>query len=98
MRSTRSRPKLSSQPRTWRSSTAARPRSRSTAETERFYREVLDFTLTDYVDIQAARAVFLHVNPRHHSLAFAELPMRVQEILAPESLILCQLIDYPQTN
>jgi hypothetical protein len=26
---------------------------------------------------------------------FVELPMRVQEILAPESLILCQLIDYP---
>jgi biphenyl-2,3-diol 1,2-dioxygenase/3,4-dihydroxy-9,10-secoandrosta-1,3,5(10)-triene-9,17-dione 4,5-dioxygenase len=49
--------------------------ARSSAETERFYREVLGFTLTDYVDIAATRAVFLHVNPRHHSLAFAELPL-----------------------
>ena len=50
--------------------------ARSSAETERFYREVLDFALTDYVEAQALRAVFLHVNPRHHSLAFAELPIR----------------------
>ena len=50
--------------------------ARSTAETERFYREILGFALTDYVDAQALHAVFLHVNPRHHSLAFAELPIK----------------------
>jgi len=50
--------------------------ARSSAETERFYREVLGFTLTDYVDSDRLHAVFLHVNPRHHSLAFAELPLK----------------------
>jgi len=53
--------------------------ARDSAETERFYREVLGFTLSDYVDTELSdhplRAVFLHVNPRHHSLAFAELPI-----------------------
>ena len=53
--------------------------ARNSAETERFYREVLGFTLTDYVDTEVSghplHAVFLHVNPRHHSLAFAELPI-----------------------
>ena len=53
--------------------------ARNSAETERFYREVLGFTLTDYVDTvvsgHSLHAVFLHVNPRHHSLAFAELPI-----------------------
>jgi biphenyl-2,3-diol 1,2-dioxygenase/3,4-dihydroxy-9,10-secoandrosta-1,3,5(10)-triene-9,17-dione 4,5-dioxygenase len=48
----------------------------SSAETERFYREVLGFTLSDYVDSDRLHAVFLHVNPRHHSLAFAELPLK----------------------
>jgi 2,3-dihydroxybiphenyl 1,2-dioxygenase len=52
---------------------------RDSAETERFYREVLGFTLSDYVDTEVMgrplHAVFLHVNPRHHSLAFAELPL-----------------------
>jgi extradiol dioxygenase len=50
--------------------------ARSSAETERFYRDVLGFTLTDYVDSDRLHAVFLHVNPRHHSLAFAELPLK----------------------
>lgn len=45
-------------------------------ETERFYRDVLGFTLTDYVDTEAFHGVFLHVNPRHHSFAFAELPLK----------------------
>ena len=49
--------------------------ARDSAETERFYRDVLGFTLTDYVDTEAFHGVFLHVNPRHHSLAFAELPL-----------------------
>jgi extradiol dioxygenase len=50
--------------------------ARSSAETERFYREILGFALTDYVESERLRAVFLHVNPRHHSLAFAELPLK----------------------
>jgi extradiol dioxygenase len=50
--------------------------ARSSAETERFYRDALGFTLTDYVDSDRLHAVFLHVNPRHHSLAFAELPLK----------------------
>jgi 2,3-dihydroxybiphenyl 1,2-dioxygenase len=53
--------------------------ARDSAETERFYRDVLGFTLSDYVDTEVMghplHAVFLHVNPRHHSLAFAELPL-----------------------
>jgi len=52
--------------------------ARDNARTERFYRDVLGFSLTDYVNFErdgrAFRAVFLHVNPRHHSLAFAEVP------------------------
>ncbi len=50
--------------------------ARNSAETERFYREILGFKLTDYVESRSLRAVFLHVNPRHHSLAFAELPLK----------------------
>jgi 2,3-dihydroxybiphenyl 1,2-dioxygenase len=53
--------------------------ARDSAATERFYRDVLGFTLSDYVDTEVMghplHAVFLHVNPRHHSLAFAELPL-----------------------
>lgn len=53
--------------------------ARDNAQTERFYRDVLGFRLTDYVNFErdgrAFNAVFLHVNPRHHSLAFAEVPM-----------------------
>jgi 2,3-dihydroxybiphenyl 1,2-dioxygenase len=53
--------------------------ARDSAETERFYRDVLGFTLSDYVDTEIMghplHAVFLHVNPRHHSLAFAQLPL-----------------------
>jgi 2,3-dihydroxybiphenyl 1,2-dioxygenase len=49
------------------------------ARSERFYRDVLGFSLTDYVDFErdgrAFHAVFLHVNPRHHSIAFAEARM-----------------------
>lgn len=47
--------------------------------TERFYRDVLGFRLTDYVDTDfmghPIHAVFLHVNLRHHSFAFASLGM-----------------------
>jgi 2,3-dihydroxybiphenyl 1,2-dioxygenase len=55
--------------------------------TEQFYRETLAFGLTDYVDFErdgrAFHAVFLHVNPRHHSLAFAEVaaPKRLNHFM-----------------
>ena len=47
-----------------------------------------------------AAALDLLADPRLDALlapacAFVELPTRVPEILAPESRILCQLIDYP---
>ena len=52
---------------------------RDCARTERFYRDVLGFRLSDYIDTefmgQPLHAVFLHVNRRHHSLAFASLDM-----------------------
>jgi NADPH:quinone reductase-like Zn-dependent oxidoreductase len=49
-----------------------------------------------------AAALDLLADPRLDALLapavpFAELPVRVPEILAPVSPILCQLIDYPQT-
>jgi 2,3-dihydroxybiphenyl 1,2-dioxygenase len=40
-----------------------------------FYREVLGFGLSDYF-LAPYRAFFMHVNPRHHSLAFAETGKR----------------------
>jgi 2,3-dihydroxybiphenyl 1,2-dioxygenase len=36
-----------------------------------FYRDILGFRLSDYV-LHPFKAFFLHVNPRHHSLAFLE--------------------------
>ena len=52
--------------------------ARDAARSEGFYRQVLDFSLSDYVDFErdgrAFHGVFLHVNPRHHSLAFVEAP------------------------
>jgi 2,3-dihydroxybiphenyl 1,2-dioxygenase len=36
-----------------------------------FYRDVLGFALSDYI-LKPFKAFFLHVNPRHHSLAFIE--------------------------
>jgi len=61
--------------------------ARDIAKTERFYRDVLGFRLSDYVDTELmgapVRAVFLHVNPRHHSLAFATLnfPKRLHHVM-----------------
>lgn len=60
---------------------------RDTGVTERFYRDVLGFRLSDYVDTDfmghPIHAVFLHVNPRHHSLAFAALgqPKRLHHLM-----------------
>jgi 2,3-dihydroxybiphenyl 1,2-dioxygenase len=52
---------------------------RDCSRTEQFYRDVLGFRLSDYIDTEfmgkPLHAVFLHVNPRHHSLAFASLDM-----------------------
>ena len=47
--------------------------------TERFYRDVLGFRISDYIDLQAGpnnrvKMTFMHVNARHHSFAFAERP------------------------
>ena len=53
--------------------------ARDCNRTERFYRDVLGFRLSDYIDTEfmgkPLHAVFLHANPRHHSLAFASLDM-----------------------
>lgn len=40
-------------------------------EMDRFYREVLGLRLSDYMDEGPIHATFLHMNPRHHSIAFA---------------------------
>ena len=61
--------------------------ARDVVKTERFYRDVLGFRLSDYVDTDfmgtPVHAVFLHVNPRHHSLAFAtlQLPKRLHHVM-----------------
>lgn len=45
---------------------------------EAFYRDVLGFTLSDYIeqDIQGMpiRVAFFHINPRHHTLGIAAVP------------------------
>jgi 2,3-dihydroxybiphenyl 1,2-dioxygenase len=41
------------------------------ARVSQFYREVLGFKLTDYFSVPF-KAIFLHINPRHHSLAFIQ--------------------------
>lgn len=35
----------------------------------RFYQEVLGFSVTDYIALDELDAIFLHCNPRHHSVA-----------------------------
>lgn len=39
-----------------------------------FYTEALGMTLSEIADVGAGRVAFLRCNPRHHSLAFAQLP------------------------
>lgn len=41
---------------------------------EKLYFEGLGFSLSDYIDFGPVRAVFTHCNPRHHSMAFAQVP------------------------
>lgn len=48
-------------------------------ETVAFYRDVLGLRVSDYIDYTVGphtfRLAFFHCNPRHHSIAFGELPM-----------------------
>jgi 2,3-dihydroxybiphenyl 1,2-dioxygenase len=39
-----------------------------------FYRDLLGFRISDYT-LTPVKAYFLHVNPRHHSIALVEAPM-----------------------
>jgi len=39
-----------------------------------FFRGVLGFRISDDIDLMGTRAVFFHINPRHHSLAILALP------------------------
>ncbi|MBF6440245.1 VOC family protein [Nocardia cyriacigeorgica] len=48
------------------------------AAAKRFYLDVLGFRLSDTIEFHGRKVHFLHVNPRHHSLAFVE-----NEDLAP---------------
>jgi 2,3-dihydroxybiphenyl 1,2-dioxygenase len=52
--------------------------AKDTDRTERFYCDALGFSLSDYVDLSFDghdfHGVFLHANPRHHSLAFGAMP------------------------
>ena len=43
-------------------------------EALRFYVDVLGFRVTDWIAKGSNHATFLHVNARHHSLAFTEVP------------------------
>jgi 3,4-dihydroxy-9,10-secoandrosta-1,3,5(10)-triene-9,17-dione 4,5-dioxygenase len=43
-------------------------------ETVAFYRDLLGFKVSDYFRMGDREAVFLHCNPRHHSLAIGEWP------------------------
>jgi biphenyl-2,3-diol 1,2-dioxygenase len=53
------------------------------AKSLHFYRDVLGMRISDFVDLKLRRGqetklslTFMHCNPRHHTLAFGELPMR----------------------
>lgn len=43
-------------------------------EYRRLYMDILRFRLSDFIDIGPDPGTFLHCNPRHHSIAFANLP------------------------
>jgi 2,3-dihydroxybiphenyl 1,2-dioxygenase len=53
--------------------------AKDAAATERFYRELLGLRLSDTVNAKlgplTVQLRFLHANPRHHTIAFASLPM-----------------------
>ncbi len=63
-------------------------RSRDSEASNRFYCDLLGFKLTDVVRLEVTpdfvvNIRFLHVNPRHHTLAFAEapLPKRIEHFM-----------------
>lgn len=43
-------------------------------DSDRFYRRILGFALTDFASMDGIRAHFLHTNQRHHSLALIDAP------------------------
>ncbi|MGE0058957.1 MAG: VOC family protein [Dehalococcoidia bacterium] len=51
---------------------------KNSKETSDFYTGLLGLKISDYIDLgpsgRPMRASFMHANPRHHSLAFVELP------------------------
>ena len=54
--------------------------TKSLREADRFYRDLLGLRLSDRIQtrlggVLPVEIVFLHANPRHHSLAFAEAPL-----------------------
>lgn len=49
--------------------------------THDFYTEVLGMRLTEIADVGGARVGFLRCNPRHHSVAFAQLPSGSSRLL-----------------
>jgi 2,3-dihydroxybiphenyl 1,2-dioxygenase len=53
------------------------------AKSLRFYRDVLGMRVSDFIDMKMRRGEpasislsFMHCNPRHHSIAFGEIPAR----------------------
>jgi extradiol dioxygenase len=64
---------------------------RDCATTERSYRDVLGFRVSDYIDAEfkgtPPHEVFLHVSPHHHSLACASLggPKRLHHVMLEAS-------------
>jgi biphenyl-2,3-diol 1,2-dioxygenase len=55
----------------------------SAAESLKFYRDVLGMRVSDFIDMKMRRGMesnlsltFMHCNPRHHTVAFGEIPVR----------------------
>jgi biphenyl-2,3-diol 1,2-dioxygenase len=58
-------------------------RADDSAKTLKFYRDLLGMRISDFVDVKMRNnpemrlgLTFLHCNPRHHTLAFGEIPAR----------------------
>ena len=47
---------------------------------DELFRDILGFRLSDHIDMPGDVGTFLHCNPRHHSLAYANAPHRKQGI------------------
>lgn len=45
------------------------------AQTNAFYLDLLGFQVSDYIELSWGEATFTHVNPRHHTLAYAQAPV-----------------------